>query len=132
MNKGSDYDKQLLWTHGESVKAYQKHGQYILENALRNIAVGNHTIEQCRGIAVDAFAALAKIDGWTRLSEKQPIDGQYCRFFVPTNLFNAHGEAMYLAKDVKIKGEVVSNFAFENLNGMFWLPKEKICWKEMP
>ena len=132
MNKSDDYDKQLLWTHGESVKAYQKHGQYILENALRNIAVGNPTIEQCQEIAVDAFAALAKIDGWTRLSEKQPIDGQYCRFFVPTNLFNAHGEATYLAKDVKIKGEVVSDFAFGNLNGMFWLPKEKICWKKIP
>ena len=127
-----DYDRQLVWTHGESVKAYQKHGQYILEDALRKISVGTFTIEQCQTIAIDAFAALAKIDGWTRLSEKQPTDGQYCRWFVPTNLFNSHGKGTYLPKDVKIKREVVSAFAFQNLNGKFWLPKEKICWKEMP
>lgn len=108
------------------------HGQYVLEDALRKIAVGAHTPEHCRAIAIDAFAVLAKIDGWTRLSEKQPTNGQYCRWFVPTNLFNAHGEGTFLLEDVKINGEVVSAFAFQNLNGRFWLPKEKICWKEMP
>jgi hypothetical protein len=128
----NDYDRRLVWTHGESVKAYQEHGQYVLEDALRKIAVGTRAIEQCQTIAIDAFAALAKIDGWTRLSEKQPADGQYCRWFVPTNLFNAHGAGTYLPKDVKIKGEVVSAFAGQNLDGSFWLPKEKICWKEMP